>query len=93
LRGQKKTGCARRAHRAEFLFLFANPLSIHGFERPGPEIFSCGITAAKGARVPITAMHRWKLDTARAARVEAELRRETGRTGWPGQTQLKPITN
>jgi len=54
-------------------------------------IFPAGIAAAKGARVPITALHRQKLYTARAVRVEAELRRETGRTGWRGQTQLKPI--
>jgi len=68
-------------------------LSIHGFAWPDSGNFSRGITAARGARVPIRAMHRWKLYTARAARAVTELRRETGRRGWPGQTQLKTIMN
>ncbi len=58
-----------------------------------PEIFPAGIAAAEGAHVPITAMHSWIPYTAREVRAEAELRRETGRTGWPEPTQLNQIMN
>jgi hypothetical protein len=39
-------------------------------------------------RVPITAMHSWVLCVARESG-GIELRRKAGRTGWPGQAQLK----
>jgi hypothetical protein len=90
-RGQKKTEITDRSPRAEFLFSPATCCQSAGLDGYAREIFQLALPLLKGARVPITAMHSWMPGTAREVRAEAELRREAGRTGWPGQAQLNHI--
>jgi hypothetical protein len=93
LDGQKETGTADRARRAKILFSRGNPLQIPGFDAFGSGIFPAGIAAAKGAHVPITARQSWRPCAARGSRTEVELRRDAGRSGWPGKTQLQNTMN
>lgn len=71
-----------------FFVLARNPCKSGSFALPHREFSGLASPLLK-ARVPITASNAEATYIVRECRTAAELRRETGRTGWPGRTQLK----